>query len=350
MSELHKPLTKRAAPKAAPFSFFTLFACLALLPLLLGGLALLFLPQLPAQTPYAIAPFPQEVTRAPVVPPPVAQKGPTISIIDGMTGRSQEVPLPNGLMSQDTITPLKIPVTPALNAPITHDIKPLEAFSALFKPTLKQAALPRVAIIIGGKDLPQVYEKLPQATTLALPSLVSDAPLLAEKMRGRGFEILLQLPPEDLGKEAMPLKAGALPKQNSDALAVHLARFSSYIGVFLPASPKLTTHEASFSQLLREINQRGLLMVEDGTSANSLTLALGKSLQTPALRVDVVLESGGTLAQRFLDLETIAKREGAAIGYLSASQAAMLNSWARGAEARGVAFVPLSALLARKGL
>lgn len=347
MSDFNSPLTKLAPTKGASFAWGKLFALVSCLPLIGGLFAYLLLPQPPAPAPFALAPFPQEVIK--LVPPPVIPPHvPTISIIDGRTGQAMHVPVPQSLNAQN-VTPLKIPLTPSVNAPPMNEIKPLEAFSARFTPTVKQAALPRVAIIMGGKELPNVYEKLPAPTTLALPSLVGEARLLAEQMRSRGFELLLQLPPETLGKEASPLKAGALPKQNSDALSHHLSQFTSYIGVFLPASPKFVTHEASFSQLLREMSAKGLAFVEDGTSDKSLTLSLGKSLATPALRVDVVLESGGSLAQRFLDLETIAKREGSAIGYLSASQVAMLASWARGAESRGVYFAPLSSIIARRG-
>ena len=135
----------------------------------------------------------------------------------------------------------------------------------------------------------------------------------------------------------------------------HLSRFSGYTGVVNYLGARLTGEETSLAPLLRELARRGLVFLDDGSSARSRVADLGSRLDLPVRHADLVLDSAGTsagVADNLRRLEEIARAGHIAIGVGTGLPATIdaIAAWAKGLEERGILLVPVSAgFLARPG-
>jgi polysaccharide deacetylase 2 family uncharacterized protein YibQ len=116
---------------------------------------------------------------------------------------------------------------------------------------------------------------------------------------------------------------------------------------------KFTATEAAISPILREAHRRGLMVVDDGTSARSLVPQLAAAIRQPALRGDIHLDRVPTPAEldaQLARLEARARETGFALGVGSALPVTVdrLARWARTLESRGILLVPVSAGVARR--
>ena len=100
--------------------------------------------------------------------------------------------------------------------------------------------------------------------------------------------------------------------------------------------------------IVRDLADRGLMFVDDGTSAQSLTDRFARTLGIPFAAADMVLDATqerGYILSRLDDLERSARRNGPAIGVASAFGVSVeaIASWANEAKARGIEIVSASA-------
>jgi polysaccharide deacetylase 2 family uncharacterized protein YibQ len=103
---------------------------------------------------------------------------------------------------------------------------------------------------------------------------------------------------------------------------------------------------------MNEIAGRGLGYLDDGSSPQSLAPDAARALATSSARADFVIDANPSPAafdaalERLVDL---ARQRGAAIGVASASPGSVerLARWTSALEAKGVALVPLSALMSK---
>ncbi len=149
------------------------------------------------------------------------------------------------------------------------------------------------------------------------------------------------------------LVADAAKASNSDNLTWMMSRFSGYAGVANFLGGKFTADERALTPVLREIAARGLFYVDDGTSARSLTMTLAPGQELAAARADIVLDSTArpeAIEAALARLEAIARGKGLAIGVASALPASVeiIGRFARALETRGIALVPLSAVMPRR--
>jgi polysaccharide deacetylase 2 family uncharacterized protein YibQ len=85
---------------------------------------------------------------------------------------------------------------------------------------------------------------------------------------------------------------------------------------------------------MRDLAERGLMFVDDGTSAQSLTDRFAKTLGVPFAAADMVLDATqerGYILSRLDDLERVARRNGTAIGVASAFEVSVdaIATWAK---------------------
>ena len=140
----------------------------------------------------------------------------------------------------------------------------------------------------------------------------------------RGHEILLQAPIEpfdspqnDPGPHTLRVEAG----DTKEDLHWLMSRFSGYVGLMSFLGSRFTSDEQALAPALEEIARRGLFIVDDGGSPQSLIPATATKLSLPATRVDIVLDQRGTpqsLEAALAALETQARRTGSAIGFANA--------------------------------
>lgn len=309
-------------------------------------------------------------SKAAVVPP----NSKTITIIDGSSGKSQNIIIPG--KAEDA------PAKPAGGASLTPADKNLLEVSrhgsipkigadggrpsALYaRPRLLppgQKDFPRIAIVIGGLGISasgtaDALSKLPGPVTLALAPYGADLEKLAERARGEAHEVLLQVPMEpfdypnnDPGPQT--LLASLSPEQNVDRLHWLMSRFQGYVGVVNTMGARFTASDQSLAPVLRETAKRGLIYVDDGASARSVAGQIAGSHNIPFAKTDIVLDAVPTAVEidrGLARLEMLARDNGAAVGFASAQPAtiARIAEWAKKVEGRGFVLVPISMAAAK---
>jgi hypothetical protein len=224
--------------------------------------------------------------------------------------------------------------------------------------------MPRIAIVVGGMGLSQATTsdavlKLPDPVTLAFAPYGSEIERQVTRAREGGLEVLLQVPMEpfdypDNDPGPHTLTTSAPPGETMDRLYWVMSRFPGYIGVMNHMGGKFTSSEQALLPVLRDLGGRGLVYLDDGSSARSLAPALAGAARLPASRADVVLDGrprASAIDDQLARLEAIAREKGSAIGVASALPVSIerIAQWAKTLEGRGVQLVPLSALMAKPG-
>ncbi|MGA9599655.1 MAG: divergent polysaccharide deacetylase family protein, partial [Methylocystis sp.] len=180
--------------------------------------------------------------------------------------------------------------------------RPMDVYARPYETRRLKVGAPRIALVVGGLGLnPQSTEaaiaELPENVTLAFapygPTVADDA----AKARARGHEILLQAPMEpfnypqnDPGPHTLRVEAGDMKED----LHWLMSRFTGYVGLMSFLGSRFTANEQAFAPALEEIARRGLFIVDDGGSPQSLIPATAAKVSAPAARVDIVLDSRGT--------------------------------------------------------
>jgi hypothetical protein len=238
-------------------------------------------------------------------------------------------------------------------------LKPLAVYA---RPVLSRklpAGAPRIAILVGGMGLSQTatrtaLEKLPGEVTLGFAPYGGDLEAQVSRARGQGHEVVLQVPMESFDEtppsDPHVLSTSLAVAQNRDNLYWLMSRFTGYAGTANFLGAKFTGKEAAFGPVLKEIGARGLYYLDDGTSPRSLASSLAATDGTPVLNADLVLDASGqpdAVGAALEKLVGIAQQKGRAIGVASGLPASIdaIGRFAHGLEGRGIALVPLSAMI-----
>ncbi len=223
----------------------------------------------------------------------------------------------------------------------------------------QRSAPVRIAIVVGGLGINNVVtqeavQRLNGSISLAFAPYGADLERQVARAREDGHEVLLQAPMEpfdypdnDPGPHTLAVSLPA--EQVADRLQWLMGRFPGYVGIVNFMGGKFMSNEAALSPVLKEIRQRGLLFMDDGTSGRSIAPQLADSIGLSHAKADVVIDA----VQRAVEidaalarLERIAREKGSAIGSSAALPVTIdrIVRWAKAAEARGVTLVPVSAL------
>ena len=216
----------------------------------------------------------------------------------------------------------------------------------------------RVVIVVGGLGLSQTgtqhaIQTLPEEVTLAFAANGNSLQRWMQEARRAGHEILLQVPFEpfdypanDPGPGTLTVEAGA----NSNLATLHaaMARITNYTGITNFMGGRFLADPDALEPVMRDIAARGIMFLDDGTSAQSLTDTFAKTLGIPFAASDMVLDGTqerGYILSRLDDLERTARRNGVAIGVASAFEVSVdaIAAWANEAKARGIEIVSASA-------
>lgn len=218
----------------------------------------------------------------------------------------------------------------------------------------------RIAIVLGGLGLSQTgtqkaIRDLPGSVTLAFASTGNSLQRWMQEARREGHEILVQVPLEpfdypnnDPGPSTLLTRASA--KENLDRLHDAMGRITNYTGIMNYLGGRYLSDADQLEPTLREIAARGLLFLDDGSSAQSASGALAKAIEVPYAAADLTLDGqlqAEAILRKLDDLERIARRNGTAIGVASAFDESIeaIQQWAPEAERRGIEIVGVSALV-----
>jgi polysaccharide deacetylase 2 family uncharacterized protein YibQ len=291
----------------------------------------------------------------------------TVTIIDGSSGKREEVTIPS------TPASTRGAGESALSAPsarlaensrhgaipkIAADgARPAEVYARPVK--AEQPDRPRIAIVIGGLGIgtsgtSEALAKLPGPVTFAFAPYSVNVDQLAARARNDGHEVLLQVPMEpfdypdnDPGPQTLltTLDAG----QNIDRLYWLMSRFQGYVGISNYMGARFTASEPALAPVLRETAKRGLLYLDDGSSPRSLAGQVAGANNLPFAKAEVVIDAVPTpteIDRALARLEKTARERGVAVGVAGALPVAIdrIARWTKAAEGRGFTLVPISAV------
>jgi hypothetical protein len=284
----------------------------------------------------------------------------TVTIIDGSTGKRQEVPIPS---TRDVRAPLEQRLLEnsrhgALPRIAPDGARPAEIYARAVKPLPNRKSGPRIAIVLGGLGISasltrQAIEKMPGAVTFAFAPYGATVEADTTTARAEGHEILLQVPMEpfdypdnDPGPQTLLTSLEAA--QNLDRLHWSMSRFHGYVGITNYMGARFSSTEQALTPVLRDLGNRGLIYVDDGVSPHSVTGRIAATGSLPYAKADVTIDAVPNpvdIDRALGRLENIARERGMAIGYANALPVAIerIARWAKAAEGRGILLVPITA-------
>ncbi len=295
----------------------------------------------------------------PAAPPPGSK---TITIIDGSSGKHQDVVIPG----KSSGLALKAPVDQRLLETTHHGaipkiasdgVRPFTLYAHPRKLPADKTDAPRIAIIVGGLGISatgtaDALAKLPTPVTLGFAPYGADLDRLAERARAENHEVLLQAPMEpfdypDNDPGPQTLLTSLTPDQNIDRLHWQMSRFQGYVGIVSYMGARFTASEQSLAPVLRETAKRGLIYVDDGASPRSVASQFAGSHNLPFAKADVVIDAVPTpveIDRALARLEMAARDHGTAVGLANALPGTVtrIAEWAKKVEARGFVLVPIT--------
>lgn len=382
MDELNTPLGQNPKPRrfavpavatravagtlAATITVFVLWAIIAQDPM--GGepharVSITAPETLEANAPKAPAPRPDAPRQEQAATQPDKPAGTTITIIDGSSGKRQEVTIPNTTDSKRTAAETRL-LEASRHGQIPRiapdGTRPADAYAR--KAAISEKGTPdgpQVAIIIGGlgvsaSSTADALSKLPGAVTFAFTPYASDLDMLVSRARDKGHEVLLQVPMEpydypDNDPGPQTLLSSLSADQNVDRLHWLFSRMQGYVGITNYMGARFTASDNALGPVLREVSRRGLIYVDDASSPRSVAGQISGANKLPFVKSDVAIDavpSAAEIDNALRRLESAARERGVAVGYSSALPASIdrIAKWAKAAQTRGITLVPVSTI------
>ncbi len=312
----------------------------------------------PKPTPKSDAPKQEQAAAQPERP-----AGTTITIIDGSSGKRQEVTIPNTTDSKRTPAETRL-LEASRHGQIPRiapdGTRPADAYARKVAATEKgNPDGPQIAIIIGGlgvstSSTADALSKLPNTVTFAFTPYGSELETLVGRARDKGHEVLLQVPMEpfdypnnDPGPQTLLTTLSA--DQNIDRLHWLFSRMQGYVGITNYMGSRFTASDGAIAPILREVSRRGLIYVDDASSPRSAAAQIAGANKLSFVKSDVTIDavpSAAEIDNALRRLESTARERGLVVGYSSALPASIdrIARWAKAAQSRGITLVPVSAV------
>ena len=220
---------------------------------------------------------------------------------------------------------------------------------------------PRIAIVITSMGLRETptrlaIERLPPQISLAFTPYGERLQDWVAEARLQGHEALLELPTEpydypenDPGPHA--LLTGLSAEENTNRLEWLLSRFSGYVGVVNFIGAKFSTSETALGPVMAELKGRGLMIVDNQSSARSRIADIAGQILLPFVAAQTQIDadlSTAAIDAKLAALEQEATGKGYAVGIGLPLPVTIerISVWAAQLEAKGITLAPVSALAA----
>jgi len=236
---------------------------------------------------------------------------------------------------------------------------PMQAYAA----PVADGGKPRIAIVIAGlgisaKATTAALASLPSQVTLAFAPSGTDVQHWVSDARGRGHEVLLEVPMEpfdfpDSDPGPHTLRAGVAETANTEKLVWALTRATGYTGITNLAGGRLLSDPDSLSPVLTFIARRGLLFYDNGQAQHSVSSDVAGRTGTAIAQATATIDAVQTpeeIDRQLSALETEARAHGFASGTGSLYPVTLqrVSQWAQGLSGRGFVLVPVSSIVAAK--
>jgi polysaccharide deacetylase 2 family uncharacterized protein YibQ len=219
----------------------------------------------------------------------------------------------------------------------------------------------RIALVIGGLGVSQTgtqkaLDKLPAEISLAFASQGNSLDRWMHVARRSGHEIVMQVPLEPFdypnvnpGRNTLTVDASAA--ENVKNLHWSLSRITNYTGIMNYMGARFSADQTAMGPLMAELGKRGLLYLDDGSSARSVAPELALKNGVPFAAADTAIDGvqdRGEILKKLDQLERTARAKGFAIGTGSAFEVTVdtVAAWVNEAKKRGIEIVPVSAVAA----
>jgi polysaccharide deacetylase 2 family uncharacterized protein YibQ len=129
-----------------------------------------------------------------------------------------------------------------------------------------------------------------------------------------------------------------------------MGEITNYTGVMNYLGGRFLSNPTALEPVIRDVGKRGLLFLDDGSSAQSKAETVAKALSVPHAVADIQLDGelqADAITKKLDELERIARRNGSAIGIASAFDESIdaISKWSEEASMRGIEIVAVSALV-----
>jgi len=215
-----------------------------------------------------------------------------------------------------------------------------------------------VAIVLDDLGLDRVRTaeaiRLSGPLTLSFMTYASELPTQTQAARRAGHELLLHVPMEAVDRQADPGPHGLFTAQSRgeivERLRWGLGRFDGFIGINNHMGSKFTSDERGMAPVMEELRARGLLFLDSRTTPSSAGIRLAIAYGVPHAARDVFLDDDQTpaaITKELARVEQLARQHGSAIaiGHPHDATLAALKIWLPTLGGKGLALVPLSAVV-----
>jgi uncharacterized protein len=217
---------------------------------------------------------------------------------------------------------------------------------------------PRIALVVGGMGLnptatDEAIQRLPAGVTLAFAPYGEQAERQVAAAREAGHEILLQTPMEPFDSAESPGPHVLVTGDNAKAvedLHWQMGRFVGYFGLVNFLGGRFTADRNATEAFMRELAERGLDFVDDGSSPQSLAAEIAAANGVGFVKADLRIDESKrpeAIDAALFRLETLARQNGVAVGFAAGLPVAneRIARFAAELNRRGLALIPLSAAM-----
>ncbi|MDC0074545.1 divergent polysaccharide deacetylase family protein [Alphaproteobacteria bacterium] len=238
-----------------------------------------------------------------------------------------------------------------------------EPWKVYSRPFTKVEGKPKIAIFLAGLGLSEgatnmAIQKLPGPITLGFAPYASRLEEWIALSRAAGHEVILQLPMESFDYPSSDpgphtLLTSLEPEINIQRLNFLLSRFTGYVGVTNFLGNKFTSDQKSLKPILDELNNRGLLLLDTGTSQTSISTEIALNINLPIATNNHFIDSKASrvaIDAKLFELEKIALEKGVSVGIGFSYPVTMerITEWSSTLDSKGIDLAPISAIVSFK--
>jgi hypothetical protein len=221
-------------------------------------------------------------------------------------------------------------------------------------------ARPAIALVIDdlgfNRRAAATLNRLPGPLTLAFLPYATKLDEQTRAARAAGHELLVHVPMEPRGEEwpgPNALTSELAPAELVTRLRSQLRSFPGFVGINNHMGSLLTTDPERMAIVMAELRRLGLLFLDSRTTPQSVAALEADRMGVPHAQRDVFIDHDVdrvTVLRALQRAEGIARAHGHAvvIGHPHDVTLEALRTWLPTLEARGIALVPISAIVARQ--